>query len=77
MHIKEMISLTPQAVELIGEINAPNVKIHLDAYHMNIEEQGFAQAVKTAGSLLGYVHIGESHRGYLGTGTIDFPELFR
>jgi sugar phosphate isomerase/epimerase len=24
-----------------------------------------------------YVHIGESHRGYLGTGSVDFPGLFR
>ena len=24
-----------------------------------------------------YVHIGESHRGYLGTGSVDFPALFR
>ena len=24
-----------------------------------------------------YVHIGESHRGYLGTGSVDFQGLFR
>ena len=24
-----------------------------------------------------YIHIGESHRGYLGTGSVDFPALFR
>jgi hypothetical protein len=24
-----------------------------------------------------YVHIGESHRGYLGTGSVDFGALFR
>jgi D-psicose/D-tagatose/L-ribulose 3-epimerase len=29
------------------------------------------------GDRLGYVHIGESHRGYLGSGTVDFPRLFR
>lgn len=23
-----------------------------------------------------YVHIGESHRGYLGSGSVDFPALF-
>jgi D-psicose/D-tagatose/L-ribulose 3-epimerase len=26
---------------------------------------------------LGYVHIGESNRGYLGSGTIDFAEFFK
>lgn len=24
-----------------------------------------------------YIHIGESHRGYLGTGSVDFQGLFR
>ncbi len=24
-----------------------------------------------------YIHIGESHRGYLGTGSVDFEGLFR
>ena len=33
--------------------------------------------MRTCGDLLGYVHIGESHRGYLGTGTVDFGGLFR
>ena len=66
-----------QAVELIGEVNEPNVKVHLDAYHMHIEEAGLAQAVHTAGDHLAYVHIGESNRGHLGTGNIDFPQLFR
>jgi D-psicose/D-tagatose/L-ribulose 3-epimerase len=26
---------------------------------------------------LGYVHLGESHRGYMGSGSVDFTGLFR
>jgi D-psicose/D-tagatose/L-ribulose 3-epimerase len=26
---------------------------------------------------LGYVHVGECHRGYLGTGSVDLPRIFR
>lgn len=37
-------------MELLKEIDEANVKIHLDAYHMHIEEAGLAQAVATAGS---------------------------
>lgn len=33
-------------------------------------------AVLRCGDRLGYVHVGESHRGYLGTGSVDFPGLF-
>lgn len=56
---------------------AGDVGLHLDTYHMNIEESDMFQPVATAGELLRYVHVGESHRGYLGTGTVDFGSFFR
>jgi D-psicose/D-tagatose/L-ribulose 3-epimerase len=48
----------------------------MDTYHMNIEESDLFSPVLAAGDRLGYVHIGESHRGYLGTGTVDFDAFF-
>lgn len=56
-----------------------DVSVHLDTYHMNIEESDFFQPVHdvSAAGKLGYVHIGDSHRGYLGTGTVDFATFFR
>jgi D-psicose/D-tagatose/L-ribulose 3-epimerase len=66
-----------QALEMLDKVNAPNVKVHLDTYHMNIEEANFIAPVLACGDRLGYVHIGESNRGYLGSGTINFPELFK
>lgn len=71
-----LINTAAQCLELIDEIDAPNVKVHLDTYHMNIEEQDFVRPVLACGDRLGYVHIGESHRGYLGSGTIDFTAFF-
>ncbi|GER23650.1 epimerase [Zafaria cholistanensis] len=55
---------------------ASNVLLHIDTYHANLEELSQADAVKDAGALLGYLHMAESHRGRLGTGTIDWPGLF-
>jgi D-psicose/D-tagatose/L-ribulose 3-epimerase len=66
-----------EAVALIDRIGASNVYVHLDTYHMNIEEGFVGQAIETCGCRLGYFHIGESHRGYLGTGTVDFTAAFR
>lgn len=66
-----------QAVELCKRIGAANVKVHLDTYHMNIEEADFERTILEVGDYLGYVHMGESHRGYLGSGSIDFPSVFR
>src|SRR6218665_3228648 len=30
-----------QALEMLDKLNAPGVKVHLDTYHMNIEETDF------------------------------------
>jgi D-psicose/D-tagatose/L-ribulose 3-epimerase len=43
---------------------------------MNIEEGDPAAAIERCGARLGYFHVNESHRGYLGTGTIDFGAQF-
>ncbi len=66
-----------QAVDYIAEVGADNLFVHLDTYHMNIEETDMGQAVLDCGDRLGYIHIGEGHRGYLGSGTVDFTGLFR
>lgn len=71
-----LLNTTQQTLDFIDEVGEPNVTVHMDVYHMNIEETDFRSPVLLAGSQIGYVHIGESHRGYLGTGTIDFPEFF-
>lgn len=65
-----------EALAFLDEVNRPNTFIHLDTYHMNIEEDGLEKSVIAAGDKLGYVHIGESHRGYLGTGNVDFDTFF-
>ena len=71
------LNTAEQALEMLDRIDASNVVVHLDTYHMNIDEQDFMKPVLLCGKRLGYVHVGESHRGYLGTGTIDFETFFR
>ncbi|MEU6711283.1 hypothetical protein ABZ897_07340 [Nonomuraea sp. NPDC046802] len=36
--------------------------VHLDTYHMNIEEDALIRPVLEVGERLGYVHVGENHR---------------
>lgn len=74
---KHHINTALQALELLDRVNAPNVVVHLDTYHMNFEEARFMQPVLACGKRLSYVHIGESNRGYLGSGTINFAQFFR
>ena len=65
-----------EGLAFLDEVNRPNTFIHLDTYHMNIEEDGMEKSVLAAGEKLGFVHIGESHRGYLGSGNVDFDTFF-
>jgi len=65
-----------QGLAFLDEVDRPNAYLHLDTYHMNIEEDGMEKSVLAAKERLGYVHIGESHRGYLGSGNVDFDSFF-
>jgi D-psicose/D-tagatose/L-ribulose 3-epimerase len=72
-----IINTGAECVALLDRIGAANAFAHLDTYHMNIEEGFVGKAIEDCGPRLGYFHIGESHRGYLGTGTVNFTEVFR
>jgi D-psicose/D-tagatose/L-ribulose 3-epimerase len=72
-----VLNTASQAVEFCKRVNAPNVKAHLDVYHMNIEESDIAAAIRDTGDYLGYFHTGDSHRGYMGSGSIDLAGVFR
>lgn len=72
-----VLNTASQAVEFCKRVNVPNVKVHLDVYHMNIEESDIASAIKDTGDYLGYFHTGDSHRGYMGSGSIDLAQVFR
>jgi D-psicose/D-tagatose/L-ribulose 3-epimerase len=71
-----VLNTTEQGLTFLEDIGAPNATLHLDTYHMNIEEPGIAEAIETCGDRLGYFHVGESNRGPLGSGSVDFAETF-
>lgn len=72
-----LLNTARQARAMLERIGEPNVTIHLDTYHMNIEEKGLADGFRTAGRHCSYVHLSESDRGVPGTGTVDFAAAFR
>ena len=71
-----VVNTAHDALLLADDIGSDNLMIHLDSYHMNIEENDFVTPVKELGDRLGYVHVGENHRGYLGAGHLDFAAFF-
>lgn len=71
-----LINTCEQALQLADMIHAPNVKVHLDTYHMNIEEKDWREPVLQAGDRLCHFHLCENDRGIPGTGLVDWDELF-
>lgn len=62
--------------ELIEKTGVTNLALHLDTFHMNIEETNFYDPVTASGTLLKHIHITESNRGMPGEGTVNWDELF-
>ena len=71
-----LLNTTAQGLDFIKATGSDHVTLHLDTFHMNIEEANPAAAIRLAGDKIGYFHIGESNRGYLGDGVIDFDRTF-
>ncbi len=71
------LNTTEDTRKLVEEINHPNVRIHLDTYHLNIEEESFYEAIKTAGEYLYHLHLCENNRGIPGTGHVAWSDVFK
>ncbi|MGX7875220.1 sugar phosphate isomerase/epimerase family protein [Mesorhizobium sp. ORM6] len=71
-----LLNTAAQGLAFIEDTGSDNIFLHLDTFHMNIEEADVGLAIRNAAGKIGYVHIGESHRGFLGTGNIDFAAIF-
>jgi D-psicose/D-tagatose/L-ribulose 3-epimerase len=66
-----------EVLTMIDTVGANNIGLHLDTFHMNIEERNFYEPVVQAGNRLKHLHITESDRGMLGEGNVHWDDLFR
>ena len=71
-----IINTAAQAVALIERVGADNIFVHLDTYHMNIEEKGMGNGIIAARDHLKYIHLSESDRGTPGEGNCPWDETF-
>jgi len=71
------INTAADAVRLAKDADHPSVKVHLDTFHMNIEEKDFYTALKDTGDLLFHLHANENDRGTPGTGHVDWKNVAR
>ncbi|MEG1012549.1 MAG: sugar phosphate isomerase/epimerase, partial [Ruthenibacterium sp.] len=69
-HEGYLLNTAQECVDYVNAVGADNVKVMLDTYHMNMEEDSFTQAILLAGSQLGRVHVGENNRKLPGQGNM-------
>lgn len=72
-----LVNTIEQAAALKRMIGEPNIKFHLDTYHMNIEEKDFYAATLLAGEDLVHYHLCENDRGIPGTGLVHWDGIFQ
>ena len=72
-----LVNCTAQGLRLVQEVNSSVVRLHLDTFHMNIEDRDPAEAIREAGSLLVNMHVSDSQRGPVGHGHTDFAAIMK
>lgn len=70
-----LLNTAAEGVAFCHEVGLPNVKLLLDTFHMNIEEDSFYDAITTAGPLLRRLHTGEANRKVPGKGRLPWREI--
>jgi D-psicose/D-tagatose/L-ribulose 3-epimerase len=65
-----------EALAFCDAVDNPWCKVHLDTFHMNIEESSFRDAILACRGKLGHFHLGEANRLPPGEGRLPWDEIF-
>ena len=73
----DFLNTCDKGLQLIKAVGSPALKLHLDTFHMNIEEKNQAVAIKKAGKLLGHFHACGTDRGTPGNDELDWKPIVK
>ena len=73
----DILNTTRQGVALMQLVNHPSVGLVLDTFHMNMEDDDICSALREGAAHMLHFQANENHRGYLGTGHIDWNPVVR
>ena len=71
----DMINVVSQGLQFIKDVNMDNVGLHLDTFHMHLEEKSSPAAIRLAGDKIFHFHACENDRGVPGTGQVYWAEI--
>jgi D-psicose/D-tagatose/L-ribulose 3-epimerase len=71
----DFINTCDQGLKMIKAVGSPALKLHLDTFHMNIEQKNQGDAIRKAGKHLAHFHACGSDRGTPGGDHIDWKSI--
>ena len=72
-----LVNTAAEAIKYADMVDSKNIGIHLDTYHMNIEENNIGDAIRFVGKRLRHFHTGENNRNVPGRGHLNWDEIFK
>ena len=73
----DVLNTTRQGVALMQLVDHAAVGLVLDTFHMNMEDDDVPGAIRAAAGHVVHFQANENHRGYLGTGHLDWTAIVR
>jgi D-psicose/D-tagatose/L-ribulose 3-epimerase len=73
----DFLNTVDQGLKLIKAVGSPALKLHLDTFHMNIEEKNQPDAIRKAGKYLGHFHACGTDRGTPGADSLQWKPIVK
>ena len=70
-----LLNTAEEGAAFVRQVDVPSVRLMLDTFHMNIEEDSMGGAIRTGKGLLGHFHTGECNRRVPGQGRMPWREI--
>ncbi len=71
----DMINIISQGLKFTDQVGLDNVGLHLDTFHMHLEERNSGAAIRLASDRIFHFHACENDRGVPGTGQVHWNEV--
>jgi D-psicose/D-tagatose/L-ribulose 3-epimerase len=73
----DMLNTTQQGIAVVDAVGDAGLGLMLDTFHMNMEDQSIPDAIRLAAGRIVHFQANENHRGFPGTGNMDWPAIMR
>jgi len=71
----DLLNVVAQGLEFVAAVDSPHLGLHLDTFHMHLEERDSAAAIRRAGDRLFHFHACENDRGAPGRGQVAWAAV--